>query len=158
MEALVVDVGERDSPVPVFNVYGKSGKKFLKLNVKPLTRDDALSKGTYAIDRTTSKQYKIVPAGKSKKPGKLREGEANYFKRLGFKLREYKVRKGRKFAIQPRYIERTKYGIDTRGEKKGLKIAKFIKQQRQPKRKITPAQRKKLLANLKKARRVKNKK
>ena len=150
---------------PVFNVFGKSGKKFVKINVKPLTKNDALSKGTYAIDRTTSRQFKIIPAGKMKKAGILRKAERNYFNRAGFKLREYKVKRGRKFLIKPKYVEKTKHAIDTRGEKKGLSLAKYLAQQRRGgavrkkiKRKITPAQRKVMLRNLKKARAVRIKK
>jgi hypothetical protein len=154
--------------IPVFNVYGKSGKKFIKLNLKPLTRNDALSRGTFAIDHTTAKTFKIVPARKTKKAGTLRKNEANYFNRAGYKLREYKIRKGRAFKINPKYIERRRYGIDTRGENRGLSIAKFLKQQRTGKiqrftkvapriahkRRISPTQRKVLIQRLKKARAV----
>jgi len=160
---------KKSKPVPVFNVFGKSGKKFVKLNVKPLTKDDALNKGAYAIDRTTSKQFKIVPAGKTKKPSALRKSEHNYFKRSGYKFREYRIKKGRGFLIKPKYIEKTKYGIDTRGEKSGLSIAKYLAQQRRggavrkksratySQRKVTPAQRRVLLQRLKKARAVRMK-
>lgn len=156
---------QKPSTIPVFHVYGKSGKRFVKISTKPLKRNDALSKGTYAIDNTTSKQFKIVPAGKTKKPGMLRKGEKNYFNRRGYKLREYKVKKGKAYKIKPKYIEKTKYGIDTRGEKKGLTIAKYVKQQKRggkkinikrKKRKLTPTQRKVMLKNLAKARRALN--
>jgi len=147
----------KSKPVPVFNVFGKSGKRFVKLNTKPLIKNDALSRGAFAIDVTTSKRFKIVPAGKTKTVGVLRKGEQNYFNRAGYKLREYRVRGGRAFAIKPNYIERTKYGIDTRGEKRGLSIAKFIRQQNgkiNKPRKITVSQRKVMLNNLAKARKV----
>ena len=124
---------KKKPPIQSFNVYGKSGKKFLKLNVKPLTKDDAFSRGSFAVDHTTSRQFKIVPVGKVKKTGTLRKGERNYFKRAGYKFREHKIKKGRKFLIKPRYIEKTKHSIDTRGEKKGLSLAKFLKQQRRGK-------------------------
>lgn len=154
----------KSSPLQTFNVYGKSGKKFIKLNTKPLRKIDALSRGTFAIDHTTSKSFKIIPAGKRKKFGALRKSERNYFNRAGYKLREFKVRRGRAFQIKPRYIERTRYGIDTRGEKRGLTIAKFVRQQRRgtihtgkyirKHRRITPMQRRIMLKNLAKARRV----
>lgn len=146
-------------PVPVFNVFGKSRGKFVKLNVKPLTRDDALSRGAFAVDRTTAKTFKIVPAGKTKKPGALLKKERNYFNRQGFKLREFRIKKGRKFKLRNKYIEKRKFGIDTRSEKQGLTIAKLLKQRKikrvvQKKRKITSAQRKALIQRLKKARKV----
>ena len=157
-------------PIPTFNVLGKSGKKFVKLNKVPLTRSDALSRGTFAIDHSTSKQFKIIPAGRRKKTGNIGKKEKNYFNRAGFKLREFKVKGGRKFAIKPKYIEKRKFAIDTRGEKAGLSLARLAKQRgfvgtRKPiqrkvvrripvRRKITPAQKKVMLANLRKARRV----
>ena len=138
------------------------------MNVKPLTKDDALSRGAFAIDNTTSKSFKIKSAGKRKTIGILRKNERNYFNRAGYKLREYKVKNARGFKIKPRYIEKTRYGIDTRGEKKGLTISKYLKQKRKliprrssikrTKRKITSKQRKVLLNNLKKGRKVLNKK
>jgi hypothetical protein len=162
---------------PVFNVYGKSGRKVVKLNVKPLTRNDALSRGAFAIDNTTSKTFFIRPAGKIKKPGILKRAERNYFNRAGYKLREYRVKRGRKFVLKQKYIERRKYGIDTRGEKRGLGLARWLKQQRTGKysgrtrriarrfatrrfvvrrkvRRISPSQRRILIRRLKKARRV----
>jgi hypothetical protein len=139
--------------IPSFDVFGKSGKRFIKLNKVPLSRGDALSKGTFMIDNTTSRSFKIVPRGKRKTLGQLKGREQNYFKRAGFKLREVKIRKGRKFAIKPRYIEKTKHAIDTRGEKRGLTLARLAKQRgiKVPKRRIrkaSPAQ----LAALKKGR------
>jgi len=149
---------KKQKATPVFNVYGKSGKKFIKLNTKPLARNDALSKGTFAIDNTTSKSFKIISAGRKKKVGGLRKAEENYFQRAGYKLREYKIRGGRAFKIAPKYIERTRYGIDTRGEKRGLSIARYLKEQRtgviHHKRKISPVQRRIMLKSLAKARKV----
>ena len=144
---------KKSKQVQVFNVFGKSGKKFVKLNVKPLTRNDALARGSFAIDHTTSKTFKIIQTGKVKKPGVLRKSEKNYFNRAGYKLRPVKIRRGRKFLLKDKYIEKRKFGIDTKGEKSGLSIAKFLKQQRigrKVKRKATPQQ----LKNLRKARRV----
>lgn len=155
-----VIIKKKPSKVPTFNVLGKSGKRFVRLNAKPLTRNDALSKGAFAIDNTTAKTFKIVPAGRLKKVGKLLKSERNYFKRAGFKLREFKVRKGRKFALKRKYIEKRKFTIDTRGEKKGLSLARFLKRRRggrSIKRKISPSQRKVMLKNLAKARRAKRK-
>ena len=169
-------------PVQVFDVFGKSRGKFVKLNIKPLTRADALSKGAFAVDRTTARTFKISPKGKSKTPGTLLKSERNYFNRQGFKLREVRIKKGRKFQLKQKYIEKSKYAIDTRSEKSGLTLAKHIQQRKKRarriatstrkravrtpvrrkntgrvtrvplKRKITPARRKVMLKNLAKAR------
>ena len=146
--------------VPVFNVLGKSRGRFVRLNRVPLTRKDALDKGTFAVDMTTSATFKLVPAGKSKKTGRLRKGERNYFRRQGFKLREFRIKRGRKFKLKNKYIEKTRHRIDTKSEKAGLSIAKLLKQQRRGtirrvvKRRITPTQRRNMLANLKRARKI----
>ena len=146
--------------INVFNVYGKSGKKFIKLNKKPLTKRDALSKGAYAIDMSVSKKMKLVPARNSKSIGAITSREKNYFNKNKYKLREYKVRKGKKIGLKSIYIERRRYGIDTIGEKKGLTLAKLLNtsKTRTPHKKrssfISSSKRRAMLKNLAKARRV----
>ena len=131
---------------------------------------------------TTARTFKIKPKGKTKTPGALLKSERNYFNRQGFKLREVRIKKGRKFKLKNKYIEKVGHAIDSKGERSGLSIAKFIKQQRKkaspkrkqstrasvrrentnivtrlPKRKITPTQRRELLKRLVKARKVRMK-
>ncbi len=136
--------------VQTFDVFGKSGKRFLKLNKKPLTRNDSLSKGAYAADFTTSRTFKIISAGRRKIVEKLPKVQKNYFKRQGFKFRDVKIKKGRKLQLRKKFIEKTKFAIDTKSEVQGLTIAKQLKQQRSPKRTATPQQ----LKNLAKGRKV----
>ena len=84
---------------------------------------------TFAIDNTTSRTGKIVPAGTSKKPGRIGAKEKRYFQKQRRKLRNFKIRKGKKKMLINTYIERTKHAIDTRGEKRQLSLARFAKQQ-----------------------------
>lgn len=133
---------KQEKPIQVFNVYAKSGKKFFKINKKPLNRNDALSRGAFAVDNTVSRTFEIRPAGKSTKVTSIPKKQRNYFNRQGFKLREFKIRKGRRFAIKPRFIEKRRFGIDTKGEKTGLTIAKFLKQSKKTtRRKSKPVKR-----------------
>ena len=173
---------KKTKPQQVFDVFGKSRGKFVKLSRTPLTKTDALSKGAFAIDKTTARTFKIVPAGKAKKTGKLLKGERGYFRRTRKKLRAVKIRKGKKFAIKRKFIEKRKYAIDTKSEKKGLTIAKLLKQRRDSihrkriikrkthqtplkksrrkfpsKKRMSPVKRAQLLRNLKKARAVRMK-
>ena len=53
-----------------YNVFGKSRGKFIRLNKVPLSKADALSRGSFAIDRTTGATFKIKGVGKVKKLGK----------------------------------------------------------------------------------------
>ena len=117
----------KDSRKAGYIVYGLSGGKWLKLNKKPLVKQDALSRGSYAIDRTTAKTFKLVPVGKSKSFGGLVKREKGYFTKTKPKFREYKVKRGKAYIIQMKLIEKRRYGIDTRGEKKGLSLAKYLK-------------------------------
>lgn len=117
-----------------YDVFGKSGKKFYKLNKIPLRKNDAKSRGAYAIDNTTSKTIRIVPRGKVSKLGTIKRKEKNYFNRNSRKLREYRKKMGKRVQLSNTYIERNKYGIDTRGEKKQLSLARLIKREKYRKR------------------------
>ena len=110
-----------------YAVYGLSGGKWLKLTKKPLLKVDALARGSYAIDRTTAKTFKIVPVGYIKKLGNLVKREKGYYTKTGYKFREYRVKKGKKYTLVLKQIEKKKYGIDTRGEIAGLSLAKYLK-------------------------------
>ncbi len=112
----------------VYDVLGKSGKKFVKLSKKPLTKVDALARGSFAIDRSTARTFKIIPRGRSQKPGRILKREKGYYDKNKQKFRGFQVRKGKKKILQQTKIERKgKPLIDTRGEKRGLTLAKLIK-------------------------------
>lgn len=116
-----------------YNVFGKQGGKFIKLNTLPLSKKDALNRGAYAIDHTTSRTLKIKPVGKKKKLGKLNPFENKYFSKTKNKYRGVKIRKGKRKFVQNKFIEKLgRPVIDTRGEKRGLKLNKLAKQLRSP--------------------------
>ena len=112
-----------------YNVFGKHKRKFIRLNKVPLSKSQALDRGAFAIDKSTGATYKIVPVGKVKRLGKLTKGEAGHFSRTKKKYRSFRIKKGKKITLKNKYIEkRGKPRIDTRGEVKGLSLAKFAKQ------------------------------
>lgn len=113
--------------IPSYNVFAKVGKKFYKISKGPLARSDALSKGAYAVDNTTARTFKIVRAGKRRSVNTIPTNERGYFNKIGKKLRGFKIRRGQRFKVVPKYIEKRKYGIDTKGEKRGLSIARYVK-------------------------------
>ena len=108
-------------------VYGKYKGKFLRLNKLPLTKQDALSRGSYAIDRTTSKMFKLAPVSRVEKFGLLQKRERGYYTKAGYKFREYVINKGKKYNVLLKKVEKRRYGIDTLGEKKGLTLARYLK-------------------------------
>ncbi len=88
-----------------------------------------------------------------------------YASRTSHKMRDYMIKNKIKFSLKNRrIIEKNKHILDTIGEKKRISLARRIKQlgfgrsivqkRVRAKRKISPAQRKVLLARLKKARAV----
>ncbi len=112
-----------------YNVYGKHKKKFIKLNVKPLSKSQALDRGAFAIDHSTANTFKIEGVGKIKKLGKLTKGELGHFSKTQKKYRSYRIQKGKRIVLKDKHIEkRGKPRIDTRGEKRGLTLARLAKQ------------------------------
>lgn len=125
-----------------YNVMVKERGKFKKINTKPYTRAGAMDLGARTVDNTVNATWKIAPVkktvtkkGKEKKvnklfkPGKLATGD-NYFNRTKVKYRPYQVKKGKKVALQNKWIEKQGKRADTSGEQKGLTIAKFKAQGR----------------------------
>lgn len=107
-------------------VYGYSQGAYRRLNKKPLSKMDALSRGAYAIDRTTAKTFKIVPIPNVKNFGRLIKREKGYFTLTKPKFREYKIQKGNRKFITYTLIEKRRFGIDTRGEMKGLSLYRYL--------------------------------
>jgi len=113
-----------------FNIFGKSGKRLIKLNKKPLSRKDALDRGSFAIDNTVSRTMKLVPVGRVKKfLGTIKRKEKGHFQKHRKNLRNFRIVKGKKKPLKNKFIERTRAAISTRGEKKQLSLAKFAKEQ-----------------------------
>lgn len=112
-----------------FNVFGKTKGKFMKLNRLPLRKQDALSRGAWAIDNSTARTLKIKPAGQTKRFGTIALKEKGYFNKKRIKIRGHRIVKGRKKKLKNTFIEKRRFGIDTRGEKKQLSLAKLVKRE-----------------------------
>ena len=111
-----------------YNVFGKFRGKLIKLNKKPLSKQDAKDRMAAAIDRTTARTGKIKPVGKVKTLGTLRKGERGTFKRTKNKFRQVRIKRKKKIKLTNTFIEKKgRPLIDTRGEKRGLSLSKFRK-------------------------------
>jgi len=99
-----------------YNAMVKSRSGFVKVNTKPLTKRGALSAGATAVDNTTAMSFKVV---ERKKKGTTSFGSGSW----NFLEDKFRKKKGL-------YIEKRSFGIDTFGEKTGLKIGKYLKQKR----------------------------
>jgi len=172
---------------PTYFVVKKKRGKLVKLTAKPMVKSDAKDYLAYNIDKGLERSAFIIPYGKFKKVIKLPSKIKGYFRKNSRKLRPYKIRYGKKKKIVNGYIEKKKYALDTAREKAQIKStrrkrtrkSKPIRRKttkrkvsrritrpkkmkrvtrRTRKRRITPTQRRKLLQNLKKARRVRRRK
>ena len=105
-----------------YNVYGRSRGVFRKLNLVPLKKSKAKNLGSFLVDFSTSRSFKTqqIPF-KAKKP-RLKV-PIGYYKKYRIKFRGRKVR-GKIMPIKKIHIEKSKYAIDTKGEVKGLSIAR----------------------------------
>ena len=119
-------------------IKGKKRKvKWIKLNRKLLSKRDALDRGSFAIDHSTARTFKIKKVGKVKTLGGITKREGKNFKKTRRKFRSFKIKKGVKKPLTRKFIEKRKFLIDTKGEKRGLKLSRIAKQLRGP-----PARRK----------------
>ena len=101
----------------------------MRLNKRPLSKAQALDRGAFAIDRSTANTFKIKGVRKVKKLGKLTRGEKGYFLRTKKKYRGYRIQKGKRITLKDKQIEkRGPPRIDTRGEKRGLTLARLASQ------------------------------
>ena len=105
-------------------VAKSQGGKWIKLSSKPMSRSAALSRASKATDQTLSAQFKIVKA-----KGEIVSGNDNYFNQTQNKYRPYKIRKGQKVGLVNQFVEKRGSRIDSSGEKRGLKLAQYVKSQ-----------------------------
>ncbi len=107
-----------------YNAFVKSRGKRIKANINPLTKAKALDLSASIVDRTTSRTGIIKRANRpAKKP--LVQIPRNYF-RGNLKKWRGKIVKGKEQPIKKRFIERSRFAIDTLGEKKQLSAARAI--------------------------------
>ena len=132
---------------PTYYVVEKVRGKFKKLYPKPLTVKDAKDYAVYSIDNRLSKTAFFIPMGMAKKVVRPPKQIQNYYSRNSYKVRPYKIRYGKKRQMVNGYIEKRKYFNDTVGERGQL---------RNLKRRLSPQQRKVMLRNLSKAKKMRS--
>jgi len=130
---------------PTYRVVTRKRGKIVNLFAKPLTLKDAKDYLAYSVDNSLTKTAWLVPLGKSKNVASPPRNTQGYFSKVSTKLRPYKIKQGKKKPLLSGYIEKRKYFQDTPGERGQAKRLR---------RKVTPAQKKILIARLKKARAV----
>jgi 8-oxo-dGTP pyrophosphatase MutT (NUDIX family) len=115
-----------------YNVYakgvslGKNKKESLvKINTQPVTKAEAFDIGAYATDTSLSRKFLIKPTKQQAEPSNL-SFPRGYFEANIEKFRSFKVKQGKKQALQDEFIEKSGFALDTSGERKKITIAKKI--------------------------------
>lgn len=104
--------------------------RWLRLSSQPMTKINALSRGAFSIDQSTANTFRIRKIKRKVNPNKLtRINNPFYFSSTLHKYRGYRIRKGKRIPLKNIFIEKKGiFRIDSVGEKRGLRLAKFIKQ------------------------------
>lgn len=111
-----------------YAAYVKQGKRWLRVNTDAVAKTRAAALGRYVTENSTSVSYVI-----RRVTGEVSRGKTRVPRVLQSQFRSPKRRS--KLPIKVR-IERRRYRINTKGEKRGLKAAQLISQVRK-KRKTT---------------------
>lgn len=112
-----------------YDVYGlknarnNAKRRWIKINDKPLTHEDAKDIGAFAIDNSISATFEIRKSKEAPEPieNALLYG---YFADNIQKFRDYKIKKGMKIPMNERFIEKAKDRLDTQGEIKEISLEK----------------------------------
>jgi hypothetical protein len=117
-----------------FYIKIKRRGKIVNLTPRPLTQRDAKDFLAYSIDNGLERSAWFEPLGRTKKAVKLPAKMVGYFSKNRRKLRPFKVRVGKRRAIRNGYIERSRFGIDTKREKLQMKSTRRKARRKAPKK------------------------
>jgi len=147
-------------PQMTYNVYAKKRGRNVLIG-KKLIRTDAKNLLAYDLDETLLRSSVIKPAVKLKRVTKLPQKYTGAFQKRSQKLRQYKLKQGKKKAIRG-YVEKKRYSLDRPAERRSLSKLSLKKRtaiKKTTTRKKSQAQIKaERLKNLRKARIIKKRK
>ncbi len=112
-----------------YNAFAKSRGKFKKLNLVPLTRNQARDLASFGIDRGLERTGSI-----RRTPSKIRKPltriPRGHFNKNINKFRTFRKVKGVKIPLKNKIIERRKFALDTKSEKKRITALAIIGKRR----------------------------
>lgn len=120
-------IRKKKRPARSFNVWVKprGKRKFIKANTQPVSKTRAKDLGSYLIDQSLARTYKLRP--NTKKPSKLGKiVPPGYSRKTRKKFRTFRQRKGIRKRLKNTFIEKGRFLLDTRGEKRGISVARKI--------------------------------
>lgn len=109
-------------PDQAFNVFVKEKNKFIKVNDKPLLRNQAKNLGSDAVDNTAAASF-VLRKTKQK-------AEALFDDFMFIKQNKFRSPKSRSKLPPKTFIEKDTFRIDTRGEVKGISVKGWLANKR----------------------------
>lgn len=103
-----------------------------RLNLVPISQKSAKDLSSFISDHSTSRTFGITKAINLKIKKPKTKIPKNYFDRTKRKYRDFRIVQGKKILLDNQFIEKTKFAIDTRGEKEGLSVARALALRRKP--------------------------
>ena len=113
-----------------YHAFAKQKGIKKRLNKVPLTKRQARDLSSFLVDNSTSRTGGIVRAINKKSLRPQTKIPKGYFGKTSKKYRPFRIVQGRKVPLFNEFIERTKFAIDTKGEKRGLSIARVLAKRR----------------------------
>jgi len=123
-----------------YNAYGMKGattrgRKWVKLNTQPASKELAKDIGARAVDKSISAKFKIEAIkqirkikGKPKQVPKVFKKPLppsnDYFKMNANKFRDYRIKDGQRKPMVNKWIEKRRFRADSRGETQKLQLEK----------------------------------
>ncbi len=117
---------------PSYNVFVKNikGKKFSRVNKSPISYNDARDLSAYAIDKSVARTSYLKPSAKRPMKSQFLIPKG-YYKQTKSKYRDWRQIKKKRYKMKKdKIIERSRYLIDSGGEKRGLSVFKLLSQRR----------------------------
>jgi hypothetical protein len=106
--------GFKSNPRQGYDVYIREGGRRIKANKQPIPYNMALKQGSNIVDNTVAASFELQKSGISRTPDIPAQ-------MINDKFRTRRTRN----ALE--VVEKSKYRIDTPGERRGLKASKFLK-------------------------------
>jgi len=160
---------KKRKPQQAFNVTarprrikGEKRPKLIKINQVPLSRKNARNLRNKVLDTTLARTGSIRPTtGKPRKP--LLRVNKNFAKSSKNKFRDFRIVKGKRVKLRKgKVIEKSRFLLDTKSEKRSItlskKLAQLKKQAGKPKRILSPKQLRALSNGRKKLQNLRKKK
>lgn len=120
-----------------YNVVVKSKGRFMRVNIKPITKNKARDLGAFVSDQSLGATFKIIKTRRQAKVPKITIPR-DYFGITRKKFRS-PIKKGKKVPVKNLFIEKRKNRLDTIREVKKIQAAKLIANlRRKAKKRIKP--------------------